>query len=61
MPPPGDLAFVTQSDSIATAMLEWAPRRRIGFSRIASLGEFAEIELGDILDYLALDWRPGRS
>ncbi len=55
MPPPGDLAFVTQSDSIATAMLEWASAERIGFSCIASLGEFAEIELGDILDYLALD------
>ena len=55
MPPPGDLAFVTQSDSIATAMLEWASAEGIGFSCIASLGEFAEIELGDILDYLALD------
>ena len=55
MPPPGDLAFVTQSDSIATAMLEWAAARKIGFSRIASVGELAEVELGDILDYLALD------
>lgn len=55
VPPPGDLAFVSQSDSIATAMLEWATARQIGFSRIASLGEHAEIELGDILDYLALD------
>ena len=55
MPPPGDLAFVTQSDSIATAMLEWAAAQKIGFSRIVSLGERAEVELGDILDYLALD------
>ena len=55
MPPAGDLAFVTQSDSIANAMLEWAAAQRIGFSRIVSLGEFAEVELGDILDYLALD------
>jgi acetyltransferase len=55
MPPAGDLAFVTQSDSIATAMLERAAAQNIGFSRIASLGEFAEVELGDILDYLALD------
>ena len=29
--------------------------RRIGFSRIVSLGESADVELGDILDYLALD------
>ncbi len=54
-PPAGDLAFVTQSDSIATAMLERAAAQSIGFSRIASLGEFADVELGDILDYLALD------
>ena len=36
-------------------MLEWAAAQRIGFSYIASLGEFAEVEFGDILDYLALD------
>src|SRR4051812_17834759 len=55
MPPAGDLAFVTQSDSIANAMLEWTANQRIGFSRIVSLGESAEVEIGDILDYLALD------
>ena len=55
LPPNGDLAFVTQSDSIATAMLDWATDQRIGFSRIVSLGESADVELGDILDYLALD------
>ena len=55
VPPAGDLAFVTQSDSIATALLERAATQGIGFSRIASLGEFAEVELGDVLDYLALD------
>src|SRR3954470_16744542 len=55
MPPAGDLAFVTQSDSIANAMLEWTASQRIGFSRVVSLGESAEVEIGDILDYLALD------
>ena len=55
LPPDGDLAFVTQSDSIATAMLDWATDQRIGFSRVVSLGESADVELGDILDYLALD------
>ena len=55
MPLAGDLAFITQSDSIATSMLEWAAIRHIGFSRIVSLGESADVELGDILDYLALD------
>ena len=36
-------------------MLDWATAQRIGFSRIVSLGESADVELGDILDYLALD------
>jgi acetyltransferase len=55
MPLPGDLAFVTQSDSIATSMLEWAAVRHMGFSRVVSLGDSMDVELGDILDYLALD------
>ena len=55
LPQAGDLAFVTQSDSIATTMLDWAMSRRIGFSRIVSLGDSADVELGDILDYLAID------
>lgn len=55
MPLAGDLAFVTQSDSIATSMLEWAAVRRLGFSSIVSLGDSTDVELGDILDYLALD------
>lgn len=55
LPPAGDLAFVAQSDSLATSLLEWAAARRIGFSRVASLGESADVELGDILDFLTLD------
>ena len=55
LPAGGDLAFVTQSDSIATSMLEWASVRRIGFSRLVSLGESPDVELGDILDFLTLD------
>ena len=55
MPPAGDLAFITQSDSIATSMLAWASAPRIGFSRIVSLGDAADVELGDILDFLTLD------
>ncbi|MFO1073526.1 MAG: GNAT family N-acetyltransferase [Geminicoccaceae bacterium] len=55
MPPAGDLAFITQSDSIATSMLAWASAHRIGFSHIVSLGDAADVELGDILDFLTLD------
>jgi acetyltransferase len=54
-PPPGDLAFVTQSGAMATAVLDWAQPRKIGFSHLVSLGAMADVDFGDMLDWLALD------
>ena len=54
-PPPGDLAFVTQSGAMVTAMLDWAAPRGIGFSKVVSLGDKADVDFGDLLDYLAMD------
>ena len=54
-PPAGDLAFVTQSGALATAVLDWASARGIGFSHVASLGGMSDIDFGDMLDHLALD------
>ncbi len=52
---PGELAFVSQSGALVTAMLDWAKSRRIGFSHLVSLGEHADVDFGDLLDYLAND------
>jgi acetyltransferase len=52
---PGHLALLTQSDSIASSMLDWAYPRNMGFSRVVSVGELSAVALGDVLDYLALD------
>ena len=52
---PGDLAFVTQSGALMTAMLDWARSRRIGFSQLVSLGEHADVDFGDMLDFLGSD------
>src|SRR6185369_5647870 len=52
---PGKLAFVTQSGALATAMLDWANSRAIGFSHFVSMGESADVDFGDMLDYLASD------
>jgi len=52
---PGSLALVSQSGAIATAMLDWANGSGIGFSHILSLGDMADVDFGDLLDYLALD------
>ena len=52
---PGKLAFVSQSGALVTGVLDWARSRGIGFSRFVSLGESADIDFGDLLDYLASD------
>jgi len=54
-PPEGRLAFVTQSGAIVTSVLDWAERRDIGFSHMISLGDMADVDFGDMLDYLAND------
>ena len=53
--PPGGLAFLSQSGAILTAMLDWAVPRGIGFSHVVSLGDMADVDFGDLLDYLAGD------
>ena len=52
---PGELAFVSQSGALVTAMLDWAQGRGIGFSHFVSLGEHADVDFGDMLDFLASD------
>ncbi|MBN8995158.1 MAG: bifunctional acetate--CoA ligase family protein/GNAT family N-acetyltransferase [Rhizobiales bacterium] len=54
-PPPGEVALVTQSGAIATALLDWGAANGIGFSHVVSLGDMADVDFGDMLDYLALD------
>jgi acetyltransferase len=51
----GSLAFVSQSGALMTAMIDWARGRGIGFSQCVSLGESADIDFGDMLDWLGSD------
>src|SRR4029078_5738606 len=53
----GDLAFVSQSGALVTAVLDWAKGRQLGFSHMVSLGEHADVDFGDLLDHLASDAR----
>ena len=52
---PGGIAFVAQSGAIVTTVLDWANSRKIGFSHLVSLGDMADVDFGDMLDYLAND------
>lgn len=56
---PGRIAFVSQSGSLMTAVLDWARTRGIGFSHFISLGDSSDVDLGDVLDYLASDGQAG--
>jgi GNAT superfamily N-acetyltransferase len=53
--PAGDIAFVSQSGAMISAMLDWVVLRGIGFSHVVSLGDMADVDFGDMLDYLAAD------
>ena len=53
----GNLAFVAQSGAVLTSVLDWATSRNIGFTHLVSLGNMADVDFGDMLDYLANDYR----
>ena len=55
MPETGDLALISQSGAIAAGIVEWAKARDVGFSAIASLGDIVDVDVGDLLDFFALD------
>ncbi len=52
---PGRIAFVSQSGALTTGILDWARTRGIGFSHFISLGDSADVDFGDVLDFLAGD------
>ncbi len=55
MPPPGDLALISQSGAVAAGLIEWSAAHGIGFSAAVSLGDKIDVDFGDLLDYFALD------
>ncbi|MFZ5690456.1 MAG: bifunctional acetate--CoA ligase family protein/GNAT family N-acetyltransferase [Pseudomonadota bacterium] len=57
MPQAGSLAVISQSGAIAAAMAEWGMRHAIGFSALVSVGDQLDVDVGDLLDFFALDQR----
>ena len=53
----GNQALVSQSGAICSAALDWAKSNKVGFSSVISLGSAADIDFGEILDYLVCDSR----
>ncbi len=51
----GSLAFIAQSGAVITSVLDWATPRGVGFSHLVSLGDMADVDFGDMLDFLVQD------
>lgn len=54
-PKAGGIALIAQSGAVAAAAIDWAHGRGVGFSHVISIGDAADVDVGDLLDYLALD------
>ncbi|MBI3222616.1 MAG: bifunctional acetate--CoA ligase family protein/GNAT family N-acetyltransferase [Nitrosomonadales bacterium] len=51
----GNIAFVSQSGALCTAILDWAHSNDVGFSSVVSMGSSTDVDFGEILDYLVSD------
>jgi acetyltransferase len=51
----GDLAVISQSSAVMEAIAAWGHQRQVGFSGMAALGDQADVDIDDLLDYYALD------
>ncbi|MDJ0623189.1 MAG: acetate--CoA ligase family protein [Desulfocapsaceae bacterium] len=55
MPARGNIAVFSQSGALCTSMLDLAEERRLGLSKMISIGNKADINENDLLTYLAGD------
>lgn len=52
---PGNIAFISQSGAMCTAVLDWSFQEHIGFSAFVSVGSMADVDWGDLISYLGED------
>ncbi len=57
LPPPGNIAFVSQSGALGAGILQYGIAERIGFSRFVSVGNRAGVDENDLLGALGRDPR----
>ena len=48
----GSLAFISQSGALCSSILGWSVLKKIGFSHFISVGSMADLDFGDLIDYL---------
>ena len=54
---PGNVAFISQSGALCTAVLDWSLRENVGFSAFVSVGSMLDVNWGDLVDYFGNDPR----
>jgi acetyltransferase len=52
---PGNVAFLSQSGALLTAILDWSFEEQVGFSAIVSTGSMLDVGWGDLIDYFGDD------
>src|SRR6202142_4764981 len=52
---PGNVAFISQSGALLTAILDWSLRENVGSSPFVSIGSMLDVNWGDLIDYLGTD------
>lgn len=55
MPKAGNIAFISQSGALGSAILDWAIHENIGFSNFVSVGSMIDVDFGDLIDYFGSD------
>ncbi|NWJ94905.1 MAG: bifunctional acetate--CoA ligase family protein/GNAT family N-acetyltransferase [Chloroflexi bacterium] len=51
----GNVAFISQSGALGTAVLDWSLCENVGFSNFISIGSMLDVGWGDLIDYLGND------
>lgn len=54
---PGNVAFISQSGALCTAVLDWSLKENVGFSSFVSVGSMLDVDWGDLIDYFGSDTR----
>ena len=52
---PGNVAFLSQSGALLTAILDWSFAEKVGFSGVVSTGSMLDVSWGDLIDYFGDD------
>ena len=55
MPHAGRIAFLSQSGALCTSILDWSLSENIGFSYFVSIGNALNVNVGELIDFLAED------